>query len=325
MGKLRDLLEHSKYPQYSNRMEATFYTRAECKNLIQASEKELAEFCRKIDVIELDGKMRLLNLDALKATTRNAMDSIIAGSLVLSNVSFEQLLALMASDGTENGTAVDKVLLQHVLESLCNDGSPSPNGDIWSLNAESVQMASADLLLFEHFGPEGAKKVSLVSVSFTIGFVHILTAFICFCTEHAIIQPWPMNDFFLSWEARTPTDTVTPFKPSLDLLKGIAITSVPQTQTKDRSTDVVNYGLIYAPVNTLSLDVAERIKQLFDLRSKYAKYVTGGMTSATAKQPTFFLLNELTPYFQEFVEQPKSIVALLLPYTTLLNDQYYLK
>jgi len=84
---------------------------------------------------------------------------------------------------------------------------------------------------------------------------------------------------------------------------------------------VVNYGLIYAPVNILSLNVSERIGQLFHLRGKDKG--GGGHTMGC-----FFLLDELTPYFEEFIGvtgQPKSVVALLLPHTTLLDGQYYLK
>jgi hypothetical protein len=152
------LLQQSKYPQYSNNPH-TVYTRTDCQNLIQASDAELSKYCQQIDVIEIGGHMRLLSREALMGTTRDMFDTIIAGSLDIADLSFEQLLGQMASGNGGRAVAVDTLLLRHVLRSLSASTEGTGDGDHWVLDAGKVQTASADLLLFEYYCGDQAKKV----------------------------------------------------------------------------------------------------------------------------------------------------------------------
>jgi len=102
-----------------------------------------------------------LNRDALKATARSTLDTIIASSLDLCCISFAELLGLMANGGGDADGRADKVLLGHVLQSLSKE---SVDGDKWVLDAQLVQAASADLLLFEYYGGDQSKKVYLLTI-----------------------------------------------------------------------------------------------------------------------------------------------------------------
>lgn len=132
-----------------------------------------------------------------------------------------------------------------------------------------------------------------------------------------------------------------PLTPPPPPPQGIVITT--SVSNVKAATDTVNHGLLYAPKDELSCDPAVRVQQLFAIRSEkgsgsvsatVAAAVGGGAgtsgtrpkaallsaATTTVAAPVEFTLDELTPYFTEFVGgvgQPKSVVELLLPYAKL--------
>jgi hypothetical protein len=83
-----------------------------------------------------------------------------------------------------------------------------------------------------------------------------------------------------------------------------------------------NYGLIYLPVDELSIDIPTRIQQIFDCRHNATNDLEKKTNSSIA---TAFTLDELSEYFNEFIGgigQPKTVVELLLGHTILSNGLY---
>ena len=106
------------------------------------------------------------------------------------------------------------------------------------------------------------------------------------------------------------------------------------------NTNMINYGLIYTPIEYLSTDPKQRVSQLFNCRSTKCTLInpntnttststnTNATNTNTGGTAAHFLYNELECYFDDMVGgtgQPKSAVELLLLHATLLDGIYYEK
>jgi hypothetical protein len=117
------------------------YSVAELVDITLASKYEISCFLKNQKVAEIDGKVRLLSLTTLQATTRSLLDTIIEHSISLENVCFERCRSLIDT--------VDVVLLKNIFDSL---GKPSADDSTkWDFNLDEVCRASASSI-FEEAG-----------------------------------------------------------------------------------------------------------------------------------------------------------------------------
>ena len=167
------------------------------------------------------------------------------------------LSQLYIGDGCSQAMGVDPVLLSFVLSTL---GTQSP-GEIekWDLSTDAVARVSAHGLFLAH------------------------TA--------ASSKPWELQDFLLTWAARTPGIEA----PDAALLAGICV--------KLTRTDSPEVHLHYCPVDTLGPEASLRLAALFSIKPKFS-------------------VEELEPYLAEFATGGNTVTDIALAHARLVDGLY---
>jgi len=257
--------------------QSALLTRSELQARVQASRAEVDAALLSLGVVELDGKMRLVSKAAGRAVARNLLDTVM-----------ENGWSVDALDGARcreaMGASVDPVILAHTLALLgtrtaAAEQDSSWGGDgCWRLDADSVAKVSAHGLFLAHVATAAAAASSSSSSRQQQHF------------------PWEMQDFLLSWAARTPGLEA----PSPALLAGICIKTTRGAGEADREY------LHYLPSDSLPLDAPGRLQTLFALKPKYTA-------------------DELQPYLAELAAGAggKTTVTELLLANARLVDGHY--
>ena len=120
------------------------------------------------------------------------------------------------------------------------------------------------------------------------------------------LKTMEVDEFFNEWIIRSPVKDIT--EKDKELLCGVTLIEEYRSASHTHGGKSSSSKYIYMPVIFLSLDPVDRLNTLYSFRDKYR-------------------FEELEPYLQEFVGvggQPKTIQALLLKYTRLIDDRYIL-
>lgn len=269
---------------------------------MQASQVEIDEYLRSIDVVEMRGKLRLLSRDLLLSATKLLLDTIMEERWACDSISATQCATQLRE--------VHPVVLRHVLSGV---GSEVKDG-LWRLEQDKLLVASAHVVFSTHRAAAGVDHQQVGP-----GYHSVRSCLQC---SPVLLQVAVAADEFLrEWGNQTPG-----LAPSADLrglaerlLRGVALQVHGAGATKERATTsssssgagaVVAYR--YFPLRDLSRVAKVRFAQLFEERPK-------------------FRLEELEPYLQDLfcasgdAQKPRSQAELLLLYTKCIDQFYFPK
>ena len=171
--------------------ENDLFTRTQLEEQVQASIGELNGALEALGVVEVRGKMRLLDENLSRSATRELLDTIM--------IQRWDMKQIEESECRKHMPDTDEIYLSHALRSLGEAvGGNDQDSDckVWSLDKDQVAKATA----------------------------HIL-----FQNRKSSMNIWPIDDFLLEWSSRIPDSTafdgglVVAAAPDKGLLAGIAV------------------------------------------------------------------------------------------------------
>lgn len=169
--------------------EKELLTRAQLEEQVQASLGELNDALEALGVVEVGGKMRLLDDNLRRSATRELLDTIMIQRWDMNKID--------EGECRKNMPDTDEIYLSHALYSLgkaVGDGMGEGDGKVWSLNKDKVAKATAHILFQNQKGGNSAV--------------------------------WPADDFVGEWSSRTPDSGAGGAAlsgPDRALLAGIAV------------------------------------------------------------------------------------------------------
>lgn len=114
---------------------------------MQASQTEIDEYLRSIDVVEMQGKLRLLSRELLMSSTKLLLDTIIAERWACDNISATQCATQLQE--------IHPVVLRYVLNSI---GREVKDG-LWRLEQDHLLVASAHVVFSSHRATGAGQQV----------------------------------------------------------------------------------------------------------------------------------------------------------------------
>lgn len=169
--------------------EKDLLTRTQLEEQIQASAQELHDALEALGVVEVRGKMRLLDENLRRSSTRELLDTIMIQRWDMSKIEENECRKSMPD--------TDEIYLRHSLYTLGTavvDGMVDSDGKVWSLDKDKVAKATAHILFQNQKGGNSAI--------------------------------WPADDFVGEWSSRTPDSSsggAALSGPDRALLAGIAV------------------------------------------------------------------------------------------------------
>lgn len=167
--------------------ETALLSLADLTKLVQASKTELDEALKNLNIVEMNGKLRLLARSAILEVISQLFNIMIENNISIDSVDYNICKEIMSADDQS-----DPVILKYVLTTL---GSPSASDEnIWSLEKEKVLRTAAH-------------------VTFTF-------ANYSFDNRH-----WPCDDFLKEWSLKSPASFGLE-EIDQSLLKGVVVVIV---------------------------------------------------------------------------------------------------
>lgn len=213
-----------------------FVSRQELEEVVQASRDEIDEALRSIGVVEVNGKMRVLDKKLVKSVARELLDTIM--------IQGWNMLAINEEDCIREMPDTDNIYLKYVLSKL---GTLDIVSD--DLNMECEDQETKIWALDE----DAVAKV---------------TAHILFMNRKTSERGWPTQDFHLEWSTRNPDMHQSKqgvfSQPDPALLNGIAIKTIDMRLNQD--------VYFYLPADEHNIEYStskERFVRLFEIKNKF--------------------------------------------------------
>jgi sister chromatid cohesion protein DCC1 len=269
--------------------EGELLTRAQLEEQVQASKAELEATLEALGVVEVRGKMRLLDVNLRRACTRELLDTVMVNKWSMDSVDEKECRSCMVD--------TDHTYLWHALHSLGTHVSGSSSSSSSSSNSNSNSSNSS-----------GAKVWCLDKEKVAKATAHILFQN---RSSKDSTTPWPTDDFLLEWSSRIPDSGSATSSalssmaaPDKELLSGIAM-----VVAVEGSKGVEGYRYVPASQVNLLPKAEDRFKHMLAIKPKYTQ-------------------EELAPYCEGLygnAGQPRSIAELLLKYAKFVDNVYILK
>lgn len=148
LDKLHDILKLCEYKGITDEImhppiKENLHTLQELRAITPASQKEFDDALQNLDIVEINGFVRLLSRSALLEYSESVFNYIIESDLTIDNIDENLCIAGIPKDS-------DPLILRRVLASLGECEVSSDGRNIWNLDKRKVLRMSAHIIFSNH-------------------------------------------------------------------------------------------------------------------------------------------------------------------------------